>query len=69
MRAHASVACPRCGGPLDRIPRHGLDRFISLFMPLRRYRCSAFSCEWEGTLRAPQDGSSAYAQARRRPRL
>jgi DNA-directed RNA polymerase subunit RPC12/RpoP len=46
-------ACPRCGFPLMRAPRHVLDRIISLIYPVRRYRCRG--CPWEGLLkyRAP----------------
>jgi hypothetical protein len=62
-------ACPRCRGPVDRIPRLGLDRLISLVVPLRRYRCCNFACAWEGTLRAGRDAASRYGQDRRRPFL
>lgn len=62
-------ACPRCAGPVDRIPRLGLDRLISLVVPLRRYRCCTLACAWEGTLRARRDDASRYGQDRRRPFL
>jgi hypothetical protein len=42
--------CPRCGAPVDRIRRHWLDRLVSVVTPVRRYRCVAFACDWEGTL-------------------
>jgi hypothetical protein len=44
--------CPRCKGAIIRIRRTPLDRFLSLFVPLRRYRCVAIGCGWEGSLRA-----------------
>lgn len=43
--------CPRCLGGLNRVPRGTLDRLISLVVPVRRYRCRALACAWEGALR------------------
>lgn len=43
--------CPRCLGGLNRVPRGSLDRLISLVVPVRRYRCRALACAWEGRLR------------------
>jgi len=45
--------CPRCGSPLIRVRRHFADRLLSLFRPVRRYRCHKPACLWEGTLRHP----------------
>ncbi|HET9977240.1 MAG TPA: hypothetical protein VFQ20_07385 [Burkholderiaceae bacterium] len=67
--APARVSCPRCGGPVDRIARRGLDRLVSLVVPLRRYRCGSDACAWEGALRASRDASSRYGQDGRRPYL
>jgi hypothetical protein len=36
---------------MDRIKRRFVDRIVSLFTPLRRYRCRNVACEWEGNLR------------------
>jgi hypothetical protein len=47
--------CPRCQGALVRIRRRPIDRFVSLILPRRRYRCMAIGCGWEGTFRAPRD--------------
>lgn len=44
-------SCPRCNGALVRVRRHFVDRLVSLFTPVRRYRCDSFACRWEGTLR------------------
>ena len=43
--------CPRCLGALNRVPRGTLDRLISLLVPVRRYRCRALACAWQGALR------------------
>ena len=42
--------CPACGAPLVRLHRHFLDRWISLFSSVHRYRCVAQGCDWEGLL-------------------
>lgn len=43
-----SQECPRCGGELHRIHRHGLDRLLSLYIPVRRYQCKEHGCHWQG---------------------
>lgn len=43
--------CPRCLSRVNRMPRGLLDRLISLVVPVRRYRCRALACAWEGVLR------------------
>jgi len=40
--------CPACGLPLVRLHRHALDRWISVFRSVHRYRCTDASCGWEG---------------------
>jgi len=49
----ANHACPRCDAPLDRVQRRIVDRLVSWFTPVRRYRCrmKGWSCDWEGNLR------------------
>lgn len=42
--------CPDCGGPLERVHRHALDRWVSLFRSVHRYRCTQPGCEWQGLL-------------------
>lgn len=42
------LKCPRCDGGLYRIHRTGIDRLISLYVPIRRYRCRADGCGWSG---------------------
>jgi hypothetical protein len=43
-------SCPMCGGPLRRIHRRFIDRVLSLFRPVRRYRCPQPTCRWEGNV-------------------
>jgi hypothetical protein len=40
--------CPHCGGELHRIHRRGLDRLVSLYVPVRRYQCRNRDCHWQG---------------------
>ena len=40
--------CPRCGSALHRVHRHGLDRALSVVVPVRRYRCGNLECRWNG---------------------
>lgn len=49
--AHEQV-CPHCNGPVERVRRRFLDRILSLFSPVQRYRCRAkgWDCDWEGNL-------------------
>lgn len=58
-------ACPQCGGRLIRMTRRAMDRALSLFVPVRRYRCQNFSCQWEGRVRAPSDPASNTPDSRR----
>ncbi len=46
-----SRACPRCHSAVFNVSRRLSDLFLSLFIPLRRYRCISMKCSWEGTLR------------------
>ena len=43
--------CPLCSSELRRTWRRPVERFTSLFLPLHRYRCGNFSCQWEGNFR------------------
>jgi len=44
--------CPMCAeGYLIRVRRRVVDRLLSLFVLVHRYRCPCFSCQWEGNLR------------------
>ncbi len=44
----AAAACPKCDGPIHRIHRKPLDRLISVYVPVRRYRCHQSECNWNG---------------------
>jgi hypothetical protein len=43
--------CHECGDILIRVPRRLVDRLLSAFAPVRRFRCSNLLCLWEGNLR------------------
>lgn len=45
-----SINCPDCGASLVRVHRHALDRWISTFRSVHRYRCSSAHCAWVGLL-------------------
>jgi len=54
--------CPACGLPLVQLHRHALDRWVSLFRSVHRYRCSDSACGWEGVVgREPTSLTSAAA--------
>lgn len=43
--------CPWCQSDVFRVRRRLGDRFASVVSPRQRYRCTSWSCRWEGTLR------------------
>ncbi len=45
------MACPRCNSSVFRVSRRFVDLVVSLFIPVRRFRCIAMNCAWEGALR------------------
>ena len=51
--------CPECGGRLKRVHRQTKDRIRSLFVPVNRYRCRSYDCEWEGIFRSPTKSEKA----------
>jgi len=59
--------CPRCGGSLYRIHRQPRDRLASTFQELRRYRCRARECGWEGLLRPSHSASRRWTSIARSP--
>ena len=50
-RSAEKHTCPLCAAYLMRVPRRGIDRLLSLFVRVYRYRCPIVSCQWEGNLR------------------
>lgn len=46
--ALTDLHCPRCGGAIHRVHRHTVDRLASIFVPVRRYRCTNRECLWSG---------------------
>ncbi len=57
-RSAHRAECPVCKGSLYRVPRSFLDRVLSVFVPVCRYRCHSWACGWEGNLRASGDSPS-----------
>jgi len=51
--------CPCCGQTLQRIRRSFGDRVLSLVSARKRYRCRAWGCNWEGTIKSSQPAPSA----------
>lgn len=56
--------CPACGGVLTRLHRDALDRFVSLFRSVHRYRCIDASCGWQGVLGRDVAGTAPAANWR-----
>lgn len=42
--------CPVCGNDVERVHRHPLERLLSIFYSVHRYRCVNPECGWEGSL-------------------
>jgi hypothetical protein len=63
--AFTLMRCPRCDGNIHRVHRHAIDRLISLYVPVRRYRCANDECRWQG-LRVGAGHGSGKASARKR---
>lgn len=56
-----SLICPRCPSSLVRVRRSFSDRFISLFVPVWRCRCTGVACGWEGPIRVARSDASTSA--------
>lgn len=54
--------CPGCGGPLEIVHRHALDRFVSVFRSVHRYRCIDPQCGWQGLV-GREDTATALTNA------
>ena len=63
VRHHHDVECPRCHSAAYRVPRRFVDVLLSAFVALRRYRCSAMGCSWEGNLRVSTLRSKAIGSS------
>ena len=50
-----AYACPRCGSRFIRRHRRFADRLLSVFSPVRRYRCTSARCRYECNV--PKSGS------------
>ncbi len=49
-----SSECPICGSTLERIHRKPLERMLSSFVSIRRYRCPNSECNWKGRFIEPK---------------
>lgn len=56
--------CPQCCGPTARVARTLPDRVLSLWMPVKRYRCCAAHCNWEGLLLSRRQHKAAANDAK-----
>jgi hypothetical protein len=56
--ALALLRCPQCHGNIHRVHRHTVDRVISFYVPVRRYRCTDDQCRWFGLRVGTGHGSS-----------
>ena len=54
--------CPVCNGQLLRTRRRAVDRLSSLFVPVHRYRCHVFSCQWVGNFGTQADRAGARVE-------
>jgi len=54
------LACPDCGGKLQRVARSFLDRLLGLVVASRRYRCTHAACGWGGLLQGRVRRHGAY---------
>jgi len=67
---HAYVAhgfgCPHCAGAIERVARGWPDRLLSLWIPVRRYRCLSGFCGWDGILRHRHHETGASSVSRGR---
>lgn len=57
------LSCPRCGGPIYRVHRKWYDRLLSLYAPVRRYRCRNTACRWKGLRFGHTHGASERTHA------
>jgi hypothetical protein len=48
---YTAKSCPKCRSNLHRVWRRPVDRLISFFVPVHRFRCQQFVCQWTGNLR------------------
>jgi hypothetical protein len=54
--SYAHIACPICGSAVQRVRRRPTDRLLSLFAPVRRFRCADSDCGWEDRVRRSSVG-------------
>jgi predicted RNA-binding Zn-ribbon protein involved in translation (DUF1610 family) len=62
-RSSLRHTCPECSEQVHRVRRRFIDRVISLFKPVQRYRCLSPSCGWEGNMAMTPDGKAGDTMA------
>ena len=48
------LRCPQCSFELIRVQRRFVDSLVSVFMPVRRFRCTSLACGFECNQRIRQ---------------
>lgn len=43
--------CPNCACYATRIHRRLIDRALSMLIPVHRYKCHNYLCQWQGNVR------------------
>ena len=43
--------CPICGSYTTRVHRRMIDRIASLIIPVHRYKCHNYQCQWQGNVK------------------
>ena len=60
---YTAIKCPKCNGAIHRVHRSALDRWVSAYVPVRRYRCADSRCGWQG-LRTGKSGHTGGSLGR-----
>jgi len=56
-----SFSCRRCGYEMVRVQRRVIDRLLSIFGPVHRFRCTNLGCGYECNLKNGDDeGTSTF---------
>lgn len=61
--------CPSCGSAIERVHRDALDRWVSIFRKVHRYRCTRAGCGWHGLVGRDEPSALVAGSALWRTRL